>query len=319
MSRLAPISCALWTLLAAPVLAGISTPVSLGSNIAASATNITMSTTADSPAGQFRLVAILGASGVTVTDTAGNTYTVVTSAAWSGAYRLTIAYNGNPTTDLPGPCTLTATETSTTLVVTAVTTCSSTATFTSNMAISGGSFTGVMNGSCTLVAGAATCAITGGATVASPATATISSTIKAAWTGGTVGNAISAITVSGIAVASPLDVTGTLASGTGTSASVATGTLGQAAELVVGVLEYINTSGTFTEATPSWNTLSGPTPGSGSNIRWAYQVVNSTTGVTYNPSWGTSRAYGANVFTFKGSGGAAAPTCTLSLLGVGPC
>lgn len=320
------VAALLW---AQPSLAAIGTPTNIGAGNAGAATVTTLDavTTLDSPAG-VAIIGVLNTSTSTtalgVTDSAGNSYTVSAKYAGGGGGAW-MYYIGNPV-DLPAPCTVTATETTTTLVVTAVVTCSSTDALTVGQTISGGSFTGKISAPCTLVAGAATCTITGGATVASPATATISSTITATWsTASKAGMGV--ISVSGLTT-TPLDLTGAgtstgspgtnIATGAGMNVPAA-GSLGQANEILIARLDAIGPTSGFTQGGGgTWLPLTKVVIASGNGeINWAYQIVASTVAVLWNPSWTTSRAFGANYYTFKAPSTATA--CRLSLMGVGSC
>lgn len=300
-----------------PALAAIGTPNNLGTlplTTASSTVYLPITSVTNTPSGSVVIVgwASNSSGAYTVSDSGasgGNTYASPLTGTFNTSDRLLNTYS-NTTVDLPPPCTVTATQTSTQLLVTAVVSCSGTDVLTIGQQISGGSFTGVISGTCTLVAGAATCTITGGATVATLGTATISSAIKFSYTGSlsTVGAAFS---VSGLATTTPRDVSGTInttgspnTSGSPISPGSATGTLTQANEIVVG---EIGIGGTYTGSIASnspFTNLSVPAASSPS-FGWGYDIVAATTGVTYAPTWTTSRAYGANVWTFKGVGAAA--------------
>lgn len=105
--------------------------------------------------------------------------------------------------------------------------------------------------------------------------------------------------VSGVATASPLDVTGAGQDGTNTSASVAAGTLGQAEEIVFGVRLTANTDGGETAAGLA-NALTGSDALAGNiDLAWAYTITASISGPTYAPTWVTSRPFSAQVWSFK--------------------
>lgn len=309
---------ALLALWAAPALAAIGTPVQLGSVEGAGSASQSLSTTADAPIHTTIFVAVTtNGTFSTGTDTAGNSYTSVSLGATN---LMRMVYANNTAADLPAPCTVTASETSTTLVVTAVVSCSSTDVLAVGQAISGGSFTGTISAPCTLVAGAATCTITGGSVVAS-ATATISSVIKITMTGSAT-IALSAADVSGIATTTPLDVTGTQTTGTSTtgttiSPTVSTGTLGQANEIVFGAVSMNGSISAYLGQAP-FTDFTGTVVSSNPNIQWSYDIVASTASVAYGPKWTTARPYAANVVTFKGAGAAAAASPgVLGLMGWG--
>lgn len=141
-------------------------------------------------------------------------------------------------------------------------------------------------------------------------------------TGGT--KLITAISVPGVATTTPLDVNGAGTTATGTTPSIATGTLAQAAEIVIGAC-WPN-AGASDGYTESSGFTANSTPTLGTNImRSAYEVVAATTTQTYAPVLGTSRLYKANVWTFKDAGGgisgvlsATIDAVTLSATGVLP-
>lgn len=307
------------TCLAGPVHAAIAAS-NLGTAAGSAVTSLTLSTTADSPSGSLVVLvwsALSATPTYTIADSAAtpNTYATPIKFTYNTTHGLVISY-ANITSDLPAPCTVTASETSTQLIVTAVVTCASADIITSGQAISGGSFTGVISGNCTLVAGAATCTITGGSVVAS-GTATISSAIKIT-PSVSASLGVSALLGTGLATSSPLDVTGAGATGTGTTASVATGTLGQAAELVVGAAATTGSNSAYASNSPFTDLTAAAI--AGDQMRWGFDIVAATTTVTYAPTWTTSRAFGANVWSFKGAGGAATNTTHNGMLnnGVGP-
>lgn len=141
-------------------------------------------------------------------------------------------------------------------------------------------------------------------------------TITLSWTGG--GRiAASAVSVCGLGTAAPLDITGAGTTGTGTSDSIATGTLTQADEIIFAATGLANTSAGYTPG-GSFTTLTAPTQGTNSTLLWSYQIVAATTTVTYGPTWTTSRGFGSNVWTFKQGGGVSGPPSgSRALLGVG--
>lgn len=313
-------------LCASPAFAAI-TPTAIGNNNSAGSTvsSLTISTTADSPAGNPIIEVTAGTSGTALStaDSKNNSYTTETRFVAAGFGILWLSHADNPV-DLPAPCTVTATETSTTLVITAAITCPSADTFGSGTVttetISGGSFTGsfALNTPCLLVAGAATCTITGGATVAAPATATITSTIKASWTTATKA-VMAAISWSGLATTSTLDVLGTGnttgSPGTTFSAAVTTLTIG---DLVIGRLDASGTWGSPTlGGTGTWIPLTSILSAGNNTINWAYQVIPNASTVTFSGTGMTSRNFGVIEYAFKPAG-AASVTPHQLLLGVGP-
>jgi hypothetical protein len=138
-------------------------------------------------------------------------------------------------------------------------------------------------------------------------------------------NAAAAICVTGLASSSPLDKTGNGYDSVSTVSAVpgstlTTGTLSVANEIVVGVWgDGTGTYGTWTED-GSFTSDNFPTPGSNQNVRIAHCISSCTTtsSVAYAPSWVTARVVGAQLWTFKPSGGAV-KVCTQMLMGVGPC
>lgn len=140
--------------------------------------------------------------------------------------------------------------------------------------------------------------------------------ITVSWTG-VARAAVEAISVSGLLTVAPIDVSGAGTAGTGTSDSIATGTLGAANEIIIALTGLANTTAGYTPG-GSFTSLTAPTQGNNSTLLWAYQIVAATTTVSYAPSWTTSRAFGSNVYSFK----APAPANTniganLSMMGVG--
>lgn len=135
-----------------------------------------------------------------------------------------------------------------------------------------------------------------------------SSAITANFTDPGVQHWISAVSVSGIAASGALD---TQAAGTssasGTTPSIATGTLAQAAEIVFGFVG-IGGDDAFTEA-PGFSPNLVNVSATNGTLRSAYQIVAATTSVTYAPVLGVARLYMANVISFK-----AAPSSSSTLV-----
>lgn len=126
-------------------------------------------------------------------------------------------------------------------------------------------------------------------------------TITVTFASATASHLTAAISVSGMASASPLDAqgAGTISAG-GTTPSVSSGTLSKAPELVVGFVHISTGSGnTFTEASGFTANTPADRGAGGSILRWAYQIAPTTTSVTYAPVLGTAQVYGGNVITFK--------------------
>lgn len=134
-------------------------------------------------------------------------------------------------------------------------------------------------------------------TFASVNVATLASGSSLTVTFGSTGGAklMSAAAITGLAAR---DISGAGASGTGTAPSIASGALGWPAEIV---LAYVQASGGaadgFTEAA-GFTTLSSVTQIDA--LRSAYAIVATTAAVTYAPTLGTSRNWGANVLSFSG-------------------
>lgn len=322
--RFAAILGAVLALAAGHAVAAIGTPTALGNNAnTANALTFATPTTVVASAG-VNIVGITFSftpTTPTVTDSAGNSYTKASTTVTFNTNEQLALFFAQVTTPLPAPCTVTATETSTTLVVTAVVSCSSTDVLTVGQAISGGSFTGQISAPCTLVGGAATCTITGGATVATPGTATISSTITVAQ-GNSIKASVAAVNVTGLATSSVLDVQGTGVSGTSTttvpiSPAATTGTLSQASEIAIGAVGIASIPSSYASNAPFTN-MTGAGSATTAFMDWGQVIVSSTASVSYAPSWTTSRAYGANVWTFKAAGGGGAVTPRGTLMGVGP-
>ena len=119
-------------------------------------------------------------------------------------------------------------------------------------------------------------------TVAVPSTDTVSAT---------------AFALSGMN-ATPVDTHAHTSNGaSGTSAtSVATGTLAQSYEVVVGGLALAGTSSAFN---PGTLTSIGGVSATGQSVWAAYQIACSTVTSAFAPSWTTSRAYMSDVVSFK--------------------
>jgi hypothetical protein len=79
--------------------------------------------------------------------------------------------------------------------------------------------------------------------------------------------------------------------------SISTGTLAQAKEFIFGFVVPYDTLGSITDATGFTRFDIGA-----SYRDWLveYQVVNSTSSVTWNPSWGTQTPYAWVLLSFKG-------------------
>lgn len=322
MNRVLAAFCAFLALTwCAPAAAAIGTPAPIGTanTGATNGTTWSIPTTQDAPAGAAIIGVInapSGATTMTVTDTAGNSYAVTTKFTASTAGSLWLFHMDNPL-DLPGPTT--ATGSITTTVVTFTT---NPGTLVVGQVVTGAGVTAntlIASGISQWNGSSASATVNNSQSVVSE-TLTVSSAITATWNAsGHVG--MGAVSVSGLATASAIDVTGAgNNTGTpGTSASISTGTLAQASEIVFGQVATAGTTA-VTPAAAGFTAFSTITIASGNNvINWGYQIVSSTASVTYAPSWGggTTRAFGVNVYSFKALG--AATACRLALLGVGSC
>lgn len=142
----------------------------------------------------------------------------------------------------------------------------------------------------------------------------IGSTITCGFNGAAGRHGCSAFYVTGMALASPIDFGPTRTSGAGaTSATpIATGTLNQPVELLVGAVYFAAASpGTFTPGGSF--ALVGPQTGAASIMSVASQTVNSTATVSWSPTWVNSVSYRTALVTFKGFTQAS----NLMLMGVG--
>lgn len=111
---------------------------------------------------------------------------------------------------------------------------------------------------------------------------------------------IGAVSVTGIVSSGALDVQGAGTSTTGTTPSIATGTLARPNEIVFGFVHVDSGAGdSFTEA-PGFTSDTPTSLASHSALHSAYRITNGTGSVTYAPVLGTSHLYGANVIGFKG-------------------
>ena len=290
------------------IISGTGTNGAMGtaSGATGAATTLVIPTTADTPAGSLVLAAVSYRANNTLascTDSQSTppTYSAGALSLGNSSVAVRIFYDYT-SFDLPAPCTVTATETSTTLVVTAVVSCSGTDVLTVGQAISGGSFTGVISAPCTLVAGAATCTITGGATVATPGTATISSALTCTYNSATGAKSAIIAAFSGMASSSQFDSASTTATGSSTGAlSIGpTGTLAQASEVIFGDLSFVNNGAPTADA--AFTSL-GSVNNSTSNMHAAFKIVSATTAVTWAPSLtGSSGVWAAMLQAFKASG-----------------
>jgi hypothetical protein len=121
-------------------------------------------------------------------------------------------------------------------------------------------------------------------------------TITVTWSGSVASQSIMAYRVTGIDTVSPLDKTSTAASASGGDLSVATGTLGQANEIIFGAAGGYNV-GTYTESS-GFTSLAQNSP-SGNLLALAYDIVSSTSSVTYAPTGLPNSRSEAVVASFK--------------------
>lgn len=125
-------------------------------------------------------------------------------------------------------------------------------------------------------------------------------TLSVTFSGATSGVMVSAIRVSGILLSSPLDAAPAGATGSGTSLSISSGVLAQPKEILVGATT-LNSNPTFTQSagfTSVGSTLFNA--GIATSASFAYQIVQSTSSVSYAPSWSSSQPYAGTLVSFKG-------------------
>lgn len=146
--------------------------------------------------------------------------------------------------------------------------------------------------------------------------ATITATLSASTTGG-FGFAAYAAQVSGIATSSSLDKTAS-SNTNSTSPSVSTGTLSQSSEIVF-ASSSVNAGGNtcaYTEASGFTNLFKLYSQ-SQEDCAVAYQIVSSTSSVTYNPSWSNSGGNGMETMVASFKAASSAVSGTLSATGTG--
>lgn len=137
------------------------------------------------------------------------------------------------------------------------------------------------------------------AAIASGATITI--TYSATTTGTNPPIAVAAY-CTGIATSSPLDKTASTVYAPGTAfSSGSSGTLTQGYELIIGFLGFYNAACTITEAS-GFTQINDQDQGSGARFRchMAYQIVNATTAVNYQPTLSAANFGGSILASFKG-------------------
>lgn len=136
-----------------------------------------------------------------------------------------------------------------------------------------------------------------------PLTVGGSDTISVAYSGSTDQPVISAFQVSGLSTTSPFDVTGTPASGTGTTVSpVQTTTTGANNEIVITDVVTGGSAGTYATDTGHGfaNVNKNQQAGGGSGLFIDYKIVAASgTTVSNAPTWASSSGYVASSWTFK--------------------
>lgn len=143
----------------------------------------------------------------------------------------------------------------------------------------------------------------------------IGGTITATF-GGATNSQVRAICVQGLALAAALDAHNHTATGTAASAtSVATGTLSQANEFVLGMLGTAATAAGYTPGVGYSNYSTGNT--NAPSITMSFKTVFATTSATYAPGWTTSTNYVSNIVSFKAFIPANTNVGALALMGVG--
>lgn len=115
--------------------------------------------------------------------------------------------------------------------------------------------------------------------------------------------AVTAIQIPGLDTSSPLDKA--LASGvngSGNSISgLSTGTLAFDDEIVVGIVGLNGAPGGWTESN-GFASLTAATTGGSMEVHPAYEIVSSTTSVSYAPSWPTNKGNAGTLITLKAPG-----------------
>jgi len=128
--------------------------------------------------------------------------------------------------------------------------------------------------------------------------------VTATWGSNVTIKSLSLVCVTG---ASTTDQNLSGATGSSTAPTETTGTLGQAAEIVFGMVVVNNGyADTFTEDTTNGTYTSDAVATSSSGIKThlAHQIVSVTTAKTYAPTLGTSRTWTETIKTFKDAGSA---------------
>lgn len=153
-------------------------------------------------------------------------------------------------------------------------------------------------------------------------------TLAIGWTGSATGNA-AAFQVSGLALSSTLDKTGTpegAASGTAISPNVAAATTVQASEIVIGVTIILGavTGGSFVESGGAGSTGDVFLPiadvaatGGGTDMRVSYEILSTTAAPAYGTLWAPAHTWGGQVWTFKAAAAPSGSHAGLLMMGVG--
>lgn len=113
-----------------------------------------------------------------------------------------------------------------------------------------------------------------------------------------------------------IDVQPACATGTGTSASLGSGALAASNDVLFGAVGTHGSISAFAANSPL-STLTGT--GNSGFIEWGYEVSPASGGITFGPSWTTSRAFGANIWALKFTSVVTCSGSPLALLGVGSC
>jgi len=154
----------------------------------------------------------------------------------------------------------------------------------------------------------------GAAAVSSGATITV--TLSAATAGAAVG--IQGFRITGIASTGALDKTNSAQGLGGTTPSYSTGTLAKANEIIIAATN--TTSTTLTNYNPGAGFTNAISTNIGPNnfeMTLDYDIVDTTTAVTYAPTWTGSSGWWSDLATFVAPSAAAAPVSTLAMMGVG--
>lgn len=110
-----------------------------------------------------------------------------------------------------------------------------------------------------------------------------------------------AISVSGMDTSSPIDIQTAGSVGTATGYTLATGTLGQADELLV-CFTFLSSGSGDAYVQPSGFTANTAASDGTNVLRSGYLIVSSTTTTSPHPTWGVSRTFLGQVVSFKAAG-----------------